>query len=181
MERFTSLSISYGSLRVSWCSGLPDCFWWFWFLPVSGSFFLHCGHVQVLIHQGVRILCRGVYVSANEVSHRCPVLCCCLVEVGKLLLYLNQVVGYIAALLQCFLPLSEIGLGFDEVSIKGRTELFSCVLHNLQSSLYCPIFTTSSYVIRTSWVSVTISPAPAAKSTHSFIIYMIPLSVFSAL
>ena len=84
-------------------------------------FFQLC-HIRVLGSHVVGIffhMDHEVHVGTIEVSHCCVVLCCLLSKVGKLLLYPDQVVVSVTALVQCFLLLLEIGLGFYEVVPEG--------------------------------------------------------------
>ena len=65
-------------------------------------------------------LVHEVFVGSSKVIHCRTILHCLLDKVGECLLYSDQVVGYIATLVQCLLVLSEIVLGFNEVVLEGR-------------------------------------------------------------
>ena len=63
-------------------------------------------------------------VGFSEVSHFLPVLFCCLGVVEKLILNSNQVFFSLSALSRHFLELSEVGLSFNEIFLKGRPGFF---------------------------------------------------------
>ena len=75
--------------------------------------------VGVYVHLGCE-----VHGGATEVSHYRPFSLYHLGKVGKCLLYPGHFVGSVAALARCFMPLSEVGLIFDEVGLEFRPLFF---------------------------------------------------------
>ena len=96
-------------------------------------------------------LVREVHFGASEVSHFRPFLPCFLVEVGKSLLYPDQVVGSVVALARCLLLLSDVGLGFDEVGLEGHPVFV--LLHPSRLKIFrvlsgfCEKFICDAYVL----------------------------------
>ena len=85
---------------------------------------LHCCHGGVLGGHIISVFCHLGHqfnVGARKVTHCSPVLSCCLCKVFEIFLYSNQVVGYVSALAQGLLPLSEVLLRLNEVCLKGRS------------------------------------------------------------
>ena len=97
------------------------------FLLKLADCLLHCHHCRVLGGHMIWILCHlccQFQIGASDVSHCRPVLRCCLCKVFKVFLYSNQVVGYVATLARCLLPLSEVGLSFNGVGLEVRPRFF---------------------------------------------------------
>ena len=118
--------------------------------------------VDVFVHLG-----RNSYVDINDVGHFHPFFFCCMGKVGKGLIDSNQVFGSLATLSWSLLALSEVGLIFNKIGLKGRPGFLIYFSPHLKNSGYWPVSATILYAMRTSWVSVTGSPAAAAKFAHS--------------
>ena len=71
--------------------------------------------VDVFVHLG-----RNSYVDINDVGHFHPFFFCCMGKVGKGLIDANQVFGSVATLSWSLLALSEVGLIFNKIGLKGR-------------------------------------------------------------